>query len=134
MRIPMLMASATSTSMGHLRQKGTAMVFPCADTRRRPDVTSCSRETGRVARLPFGPEPVKTSAGALPFLNLRPQAQQRIFSSYKLAPCLIQPLLLALNEAAIRRNGLVDPAGRLLQLQMYLASERVLEMRTKLGY
>src|SRR3954466_3359974 len=38
-RIPMLMASATSASMGHLRRKGTAMVDPVTRSGERPDVT-----------------------------------------------------------------------------------------------
>src|SRR5215212_2748 len=66
-------------------------------------------------------------------LDVRSQPQQGILSSHQLGPGFIETLLLALNEASIWGNGLVDSPAGLLQLQINLTGERLLEAGLELG-
>ena len=65
-------------------------------------------------------------------LDVGAEPEQRIFGGDQLAAGLVELLLLALHEPAVRCDGLVDPGGGLLQLQVDLAGEDVLEMGPEL--
>ena len=55
------------------------------------------------------------------------QPQQRVFGRHQLAPRLVDALLLTLHEPPVRRDGLVDPVGRLRELVVDLPGEPLAE-------
>ena len=80
----------------------------------------------------LGLSPVKTCEPGLALLDVGSEPEQGVLGGHQLAPGLVELLLLALHEPAIGRDGLVDPGGGLLQLQVHLAGEGVFEMGAEL--
>src|SRR6185312_9156099 len=62
-----------------------------------------------------------------------PEAQQGIFSRHQLPPRLVELLLLALYKAAVWRDGLIDPSGGLVQLEMDLSGQRLFQLGPKVS-
>ena len=81
----------------------------------------------------LGRMPSRAFGRPLALLDVGSEPEQRILGGHQLAPGLVELLLLALHEPAVRRDRLVDPGGGLLQLQVHLAGEDVLEMSARAG-
>src|SRR4029079_3586115 len=56
---------------------------------------------------------------------LPPRPMQWTFGAHQLAPRVVDPLLLALDEPPVRRDRLVHPLGSLGYLLVYLSGQAV---------
>src|SRR3954452_14023760 len=86
--------------------------------------------------LDFSSSSIQTPCPRVPPLplDLCLEPAQRVLGGDQLAPGLVQAALLALHEAAVRRDGLVDPIGGLADLEMDLPGESVAEPIPDLRY
>src|SRR4051794_4903184 len=97
------------------------------------------KSQGETARAPkslgysFFPSPSRPRAGGLPLFHVGAEAQQGVFGRDQFTAGLVELLLLALHEAAVGGDGLVDTSGGLVELQMDLTGEGVSQLGSKLG-